>query len=158
MRMPLVKLHRAFPELDRFSDAQCRDMIYRVVARNPVVTFLVSMGAVLVCLIVFGAIMLVGSLLARRFLAPVRQDEAIAVILLVAAVAGLIASFLIRDLFVRRSISTWILSAQCEGCRYSLIGLAAMQHQIRCPECGCDNDLRARGVDPETLVPRSGIA
>lgn len=155
MRLPLVKLHRAFPELDRFSDAQCRDMIHRVVARNHFITFAVSMIAVLCCIGVFAAIMWPGVSLARRFLAPMQQDPVLGVIMLVAAIAGLIASFLIRDLFVRRSITSWILSARCEGCRYSLIGLVAMNSVIRCPECGCDNDLKARGVDPETLVPRS---
>lgn len=155
MRLPLTKLHRAFPELDAFSDAQCRDMINRVVARNHVLTVAVSVGAFACCVGTFAAIMWISAFLADRYLAPVRRDDVIALALVIAAIAGLIVSFLVRDLFIRRSINSWILSARCEGCRYSLIGLTATQSIIRCPECGCANDLRMRGVDPETLVPRS---
>lgn len=154
MRLPLVKLHRAFPELDRFTDRECGGMIHRVVWNRPVLMILASVAALAAWFVVVAPMSLATVLLSRtqHF---VRYDiELVAVGLLVNIGLGTLAALLVRDAFIRMMVREWVSSTRCLRCRYSLLGLHANGDEVQCPECGCSNNIAARGLDPSTLSPK----
>jgi len=153
MRIPWRKLHRAFPELDAFSDAECQDMVKRVMRRSLLKTLLASAVAIILCMFVV-FVCLVAAVMVRQALSVDWELEVIGAGLAVGCGLGVMSGLLVRDVFVRSTIQKWILSARCTSCTYTLIGLQAQQGRITCPECGLSNDLVARGLDPTTLVPR----
>jgi predicted RNA-binding Zn-ribbon protein involved in translation (DUF1610 family) len=153
MRIPWRKLHRAFPELDAFSDAECQDMIKRVMQRSLWGTLLASGAAIGLCMFVV-FVCLVAAVIARRAVSVAWELEVIGTGLAVGCGLGVMSGLLVRDVFVRSTMQKWILTARCTSCAYTLIGLHAERGRITCPECGLSNDLVARGLDPTTLVPR----
>ncbi len=155
MRLPLLKLHRAFPELDRFSDAQCRGMIHRVVMQRPGMMIVASVLALAAWMLVTGAICGAAVMFSRIPLARRHDLEVVALGLLLGIGCGTVVALLVRDVFVRAMVREWVNSSRCVKCRYSLLGLQTRGSQVQCPECGMSNDLEARGIDPQTLVPRS---
>lgn len=153
MRLPWRKLYRAFAELDGFSDAECQDMIRRVMNRSLWRTLVVSGIALCACMAVVGVCLLATVILSRG-VSRAWELEFIGVGLAIGCGGGVIAALFVRDLYLRTTIQKWILSSRCDQCTYSLLGLHAQDGRITCPECGHSNDVVARGLDPTTLVPR----
>ncbi len=160
IRLPIKHLHRAFPELDSYSDEQC----LRFVRASRGSTRRERLTRALIHLFIIGLINVVCFLAGAGFLFWITECffsgspliatgprmpwwEAIAVMLVLTAVVavGPILGYLARDFFVIDRIR-WILRSRglCETCRYSLVGLAVSgDNRVTCPECAT-----AAEVDP----------
>lgn len=145
MRLMTWKLHRAFPELDRFSDEQCLRFIRatgRSWRRVP------HLLAVFVTYMVTGLLMgaLVGLTLRAMSVDLSRFDPPVFVAVplgLVGAVLCAIPAFMVRDRLlrgrVRRVLDTRSL---CVRCRYSLLGMPVDEDCIViCPECATPTEV-----------------
>lgn len=134
MRLIARNVYRAFPELDTFSDAECK-----IFVRNA--TIVVWRRAMRMAVIV--ATILTIATLEARFLAPLSTaPESVlptaARLLLLLITIG-IGSLVIRDILLRLAVRR-ILNcvARCPQCRYSMVGLpVTADHRVTCPECAC---------------------
>lgn len=160
MRLPLAKIYRAFPELDRFSDEECRGFVaqaskagldWTTAARAAGGVFTIS-----AFLIAIPLSMTIGALTGAAIWG-VRGPRPfwMGLSLLVGITVPLVGNLMLRDFVLRRRIRRRLLSAECAACRYSLLGLAWRDGLVKCPECGTSNDLRGRGLKPEDLIAGS---
>jgi hypothetical protein len=151
MRLPGSKIWRAFPELDRFNDAQCAAFVRasrRVGLFWTVFGWAMNfVGAAAGLGIGIGIIWLVTKL-AGDWLHVQQDSLAIAtaiVAIVLAAGSSLLSGLMVRDWQLRRRIA-WAINdrGRCIECRYSLLGLPVDQNlKVICPECGF-----ATEVDP----------
>lgn len=149
MRVPLTAIHRAFPELDRFTDEQC-DRFIKAACRTR--RRAVHIGLIgLTWLVLFaGGLFIAGyvwtsaddwaSVVARR-----RTDTIAGVVFFLTIAVPPLVALLLRDRLligrVRRVLRT---RGICPGCRYQLAGLPVSEgNVVTCPECGY-----AAEVDP----------
>jgi hypothetical protein len=149
MRIPLTAIHRAFPELDRFTDEQCVRFI-RAACRSRRRS--VRLGLIgLTWLVLFAAGLLVAGYvwLSREDWTPVgarrRTDAVVGVAFILAVAVPPLVALLVRDRLligrIRRVLRT---RGVCLGCRYRLAGLPVSERNVVvCPECG-----REAEVDP----------
>lgn len=146
MRIPLSKVYRAFPELDRFSDEQCRGWQRLANQYWPWKRFVVLCAAALAFPLAWVAMMILIGLLSVALRAWIRSSSSetiqYAVLITGTAVPILLAavvSFSIRDWWTRRCLRRFIDDRVC-GCGYSLLGLPEELQQsvttVHCPECG----------------------
>jgi hypothetical protein len=165
MRLPIRQVYRAFPELDRFSDAQCEAFITR--ARKGIAYASVARwtsGAVFLALVACCITQLPLMAVVDRIVFAIshRRDAflevaavSVAMWVGIPALAGLIA----RDIIFRRRLREiiWrnIERIRCPHCRYSLLGQhVGFGEQIRCPECGGTTTLAALGLaSADELMP-----
>lgn len=144
MRVPLSKVYRAFPELDRFSDEQCQGWQRLANDYWPWKRLAVSIAIVAVFVVVYFATTAAFGLVAAAT-AFTRQrggdtDTIILVLVLVGPVLiAVLASLGIRDWWTRRCLRRFIDDRLC-GCGYSLLGLPEEPQTqgvaVHCPECG----------------------
>ena len=160
MRLPRTRSYRAFPELDAFSDAECRRFTRAAMRHHPVSTTLVH-------LLLAPAIVSIGVLLALVFWAtsgatglggkPAHDLGAAGLVMgatvVVVGSIGLIWLAL-RDRWLRRILDDQLGGARCRACGYSLLGLPVMGNHIVCPECGRGFDLRETGLSQEDVLAR----
>jgi hypothetical protein len=153
MRLPLMKVYRAFRELDQFSDAECRRYIGRIQRRRTIgcLPFLVGFAV--------GPFWLMFLIVLTSTL---RRPPNIVVALVVAtsliwgpAIIGLLA----RDWVLIRAIRKQIDNARCPKCDYSLLGLTVRNDDtgrawVQCPECGAKHFLLNLNLSPEDLFPQ----
>lgn len=157
MRIVTKRLYRAFPQLDRFSDAQC-GLLMRRVHLDEAARFVVRAAPVAASV---AALLLVLMYLAgTRILAPAEKlfrDADILLGLLVSLCLPALAGLLVRDVLLRRflinAIRLRIERVRCLSCRYILIGQRADGDAVSCPECGATNLLRALGITEADLIP-----
>ena len=157
MRIPLTKVYRAFPELDRFSEAQC-DLLMCRVRLDPGTRDLPWAGPAVVFL---GSLLIVALLLARTSLLAgtewLFRDADVLIALL--SVLGIppFSALLIRDCLLRllllRAVRVRIDRVRCRHCKYILIGQRPLGDLVTCPECGRTNRLRELGVTADDLIP-----
>ena len=151
MRLMTVKVYRAFPELDRYSDEQCRRFI--AAARRGVRSWWHgALYAIVLCLGLFIAAFIAALAFNQAGDYQDRQKTDIwwaNVLAFLVAAPGLaivpMGVLLMRDILLRRRVR-WVLTTQsaCPRCRYGLIGLAlSPDNTITCPECG-----HVAAVDP----------
>jgi hypothetical protein len=147
------EIWRAFPELDRYSDDQCRRFVNSArgtwLRRCTMVT-LCAVAALLVCTLCIAMGILVVSRL--RSDGSVRWPDAIGLTTTVplicfgiALVLPFFVYLLTRDVLLRRRIRNIIrVRGVCGACGYSLLGLAVSpSNRVVCPECAVDTE-----VDP----------
>ncbi len=146
MRLPLSKVYRAFPELDRFSDEQCRAWQQlandywpwkRIGALLLAVAMFPVMWAGLMTLVT-----LLGNWSGFRPLNDLPAPFGLMVVLLFVALpifAAALVSLSIRDWWTRRCLRRFIDDRIC-SCGYSLLGLPHEPFEdrarVHCPECG----------------------
>jgi hypothetical protein len=144
MRLPLSKVHRAFPELDRFSDEQCgrfvraagrrgwRPWVHRAVLGA--ITFPLTVGSV------YGAI--AASSWAEKWLrlGEIAFWVTVSLSLAVACLIPTVLVMLLRDRMLLGRVRHIVRArAVCPGCRYSLLGIVVRGDGIVvCPECGME--------------------
>lgn len=135
MRLPLSKVYRAFPELDRFDDAACRAFVSDVSRQHWWSALRTAIfSTVIAVLLALGGLTLIGTEMARRDSALTQWAE----------LAGLVAVFVgpivfgmaMRDWWLRRRLQERIDASRCFACNYSLIGMPAGDAGVCCPECG----------------------
>ncbi len=137
-----MKVYRAFPEFDRFTDEQCR----RILAADRPFDRTRVTRELKVCGLAFGAAALpaIGIHRLVEWLQPAltRSPNLAVVVDGVALTApcllllGLTLGF--RDWLVRRDLRRLINTrGSCAACRYVLLGLPASEEStVACPECG----------------------
>jgi len=141
MRLISRKIWRAFPELDQFDDAECREYLKRSkpVANSALGSLLVicaTLFALVLWVLVIVLVMPVisGMGLSRGIFVAIQFVLLTALIWLTA-----LSGFLMRDYWVRRFIRRRIAMSICMKCGYSLIGLPMQSDAVICPECGQSN-------------------
>jgi hypothetical protein len=150
MRIPGSRIYRAFPELDRFSDAQCKRFL-KAARRDWWAARLARIAAVAaVFLVVAGigyavALKVVYTVAAGKASTVLTDAGATAIVLCAVTplVAALMAALLGRDVVVRRRLRTVINErGRCVGCGYSLLGAPVVDGlTVRCPECGAPTEV-----------------
>lgn len=153
MRVPLAKVYRAFPELDRFSDEQCET--YVLLATRERQLERAGLWA-LNGLILAAGIPLLAALTAAVVMPRQRRGEDIFDYGIVFTLAIAVPSFTalsLRDRWLRWAIERHLRGAHCPKCRYLLLGLPVRHGSVTCPECGDVIVLAAIGVAPEDLLP-----
>ncbi|MEZ6241836.1 MAG: hypothetical protein R3B57_02235 [Phycisphaerales bacterium] len=144
MRMPIAKVWRAFPELDRFDDDRCRVYVREAKTRHYGMGVLLAAGGVLVAIVFLVSTGIVASAIADTLPRTSEYDFAAAMISLALGVVWLsvltAGTLLMRDRWLRAAIRDRLNRMACLGCRYNLLGLTPQgepgrQHLV-CPECG----------------------
>lgn len=149
MRIPTHNVCRAFPELDSFSDEQCQRFLDAILQRHWLSRL--GLNVMTVVLFVVGGFGLMRAVVAvlQSFNRPSDPNAGITLVLLAVIVGtfvGGMSGLLIRDRWLRRRLAARILELVCAGCGYSLLGLAATDGKIICPECGNPCELSSRGI------------
>lgn len=173
MRIPYSKVYRAFPELDAFSDGECRTFVQLAQRERAVGLLSTAMGAVVVAVCVgamAGYVAWTGLslVLGEADLRPLNDVRFGAYVSLTGFAAIFFASLsglVIRDLWIRWAIARRLGVARCSRCNYSLLGLSVIEDRVKCPECGTVVCLSDRGLKPvdilagaRELVLRDGVA
>lgn len=162
MRIPVSKIYRAFPELDKFSDEVCEQYVLR--ARNRrmgsgcVTAVLAVAAAVVSCIAMSGCLGFVVAPLAQSLGLRIGDPYQNAVIVLAAIavpVCAIMVGFVIRDAWLRWAIRGCIDAARCGKCDYSLLGLPAERGIVTCPECGTPFDLTHAGLTAEDVLAKT---
>ena len=157
VRIPLNKIYRAFGELDRFDDDQCRLLMRRghlELAGTLLIWVVVGVVFVL-CVVLVATLVAVADLpqWAEQFF----RDGDILLWLLCLLVIPTAAGLLTRDRLLRRllvrAIRLRIDRVRCRRCKYILIGQRPSGDLVACPECGGTNLLSDLGVTEADLIP-----
>jgi hypothetical protein len=157
MRIPLKKLHRAFSELDRFSEAQCDLLMRRVhLDRRARLLVWVSPAVAFVLSVVIIVVLLATTDVLARTEQLFRDADLLLSLLCVLGISAAVG-LLIRDHLLRRflvkAIRLRIDRVRCRNCRYILIGQRPIGDGVNCPECGRMNRLRELGLSVDDLIP-----
>ncbi|GMV25305.1 MAG: hypothetical protein AMXMBFR58_13360 [Phycisphaerae bacterium] len=166
MRLPVASLHRAFPELDPFSDAECAAFIRAAQRGRPGFVALGALVATIAfiaapsCLLTLFLAVVKPLFVIMRWQAPGGMWFPVMAILLVVG-SGAVSALLVRDSFLRALIRRQVGSARCTECGYQLLGLPIEKTSdddgtVRCPECGARTLLSSRGLSPAQLAPLCG--
>jgi phage FluMu protein Com len=146
MRLPLSRIHRAFPELDSYDDATCKVFVRRALGdltRQVVDALILVMFYSLMLVLTIVVLSRFGRLLFGPRARPGFSDDALPVIVCISSVIGVpvVATLLLRDWRLRRRIKKILRDGSgCMRCGYALLGLEVSRHNtIRCPECGLVN-------------------
>ncbi len=139
MRLVTIKLHRAFPELDRFDDQSAAAFVHAASRMSAASTAITAIACLLTLVLV-----VVGSFVLMVFLTGALgiRNPMMAVVILAYVVfpvlTGGVSAFIVRDLFLRSRISSLLKDqGRCRACRYELLGLPRDEAgMVRCPECG----------------------
>jgi hypothetical protein len=151
MRLLTTKaLYRAFPELDHFSDEQCRTFVNA--AKRGIIPRLLRLalqllaGAVALAMVGWVAVTIAIALVPTGYAQTEQLFLAVgALVMLVAFGSAAIVYLITRDLLLRRRIR-WVMNARgsCYECSYGLTGLNIVKtpapdgttDAVICPECG----------------------
>ncbi len=161
MRLPFAKIYRAFPELDRFSDDECKAFVHRATFGNVgsqlAVAPIAFVAALLTSWLAWQAITRFWDLLivSLQIVSEVVEFTRLATTVLGTVGLGAIAVLAIRDLWLRRVVKGYIGSNKCPKCSYLLLGLTASNGILSCPECGTNIDMELVGLKQSDLTPGS---
>ncbi|MFM8874265.1 MAG: hypothetical protein ACKOJI_13160, partial [Phycisphaerales bacterium] len=139
MRLIASPVYRAFPELDSFSDAQCREFTVRARGswrRRTTFGAARALAAIAaVPITVWIVAVTVGSAIGLR---GASNSWVLAVVLLAGLLAGGATWLLSGDLSLRLAIRRVMrIGGTCQGCGYVLVGLpVSASLDVTCPECG----------------------
>ncbi len=142
MRLIRTKIYRAFPELDRFDDEQCRRFVVaansswrRRLGRWAVVGVTT---AVMVVAGIAGAVVLAAWMDERMMMNGTIGYFGWAVLLVIGSGLGLLGGLVLRDRILRLRVRQLIRRCgSCPKCHYSLLGIrVGAENVIVCPECG----------------------
>ncbi|HAI12954.1 MAG TPA: hypothetical protein DCM28_14700 [Phycisphaerales bacterium] len=165
MRIITRKLHRAFAELDHYSDEQCKQYLANLRQNKMRFSLRLILLPVLLTLLYFFAVPFgLGNLikyLQNHQLIDMGRDAHFYPIFLAGAVFWWIGSGIVflmsRDLFLGKELSKIVNSqlqiTRCLGCSYSLIGQTPDGDRLVCPECGHRTTLQELGITLDDLIP-----
>jgi len=163
LRLPISKIYRAFPELDRFSDERCEEYVRQARRELGYMIWFVSIvSAGVMAVVVVSALVLIVNLF-RVFVSGVDPallfPMAVGCLIGIPLLSGLLARDLVLGRFLRRYVRSKIERSRCPACKYSLLGQRMSKGVIRCPECGGTTTLQALGLQsPDDLMPPSSPA
>ncbi len=140
MRLPLSKVWRAFPELDRFSDEQCQRFVRASRRGAGRAVRVVAVLATLFVSWLASAVFLGWLFLNPATIGRWERDHPFVLLGVLPAVILLATTpaILLRDRLLRRHVMRIItLRGRCLMCKYSLLGLPVGANLlVVCPECG----------------------
>lgn len=165
MRLPMRRVYRAFPELDRFDDLACQGFIEMVGRKHAASMGMGALAAIAaaVPVSVMGIVVVatLGSMISngvnKDWLDPMTSVESwtgfgLCVLLVGAVTAGPVVGLIVRDAWLRSLINHHLRDTRCSSCKYSLLGLPVIDGVIVCPECGLGCSLAARGMTEEEFI------
>ena len=171
MRVPLSNIWRAFPELDRFTDEQCRRFVRAACTRGwQRHAHRVTLCGLLVILVV-ASFAMISFLYAwlddhYHFRTTLLSLIFVSLILFSGFFIPSVLVMLIRDRLLLRRVR-YVLRARgtCPACQYSLLGIVVSEDNVViCPECGleveADPSLRELTTDEQgrtRFMPTEGI-
>ena len=153
MRLPRSKIYRAFPELDEYSDDQCRAYV-----KSASRTGRRSWGLFCVLAVIgwFGgfSVLFVGASSTAAWVKSRQHTgflEFLSVVGALTAAVGVptISVVMARDRWLRQAIARHLNTSLCPECRYQLLGLIPTGGAVRCPECGLEHSLAALGFSEQ---------
>lgn len=150
MRLPLSKIYRAFPELDRFDNTTCEVFVQRAREAKKVSGCMFA-AMVLPMYFLLAFVMLV---MVDWIASSVNVPLPIAVVAVGFSLIPLVPALtllVIRDVWLRWALRSQVGSTNC-FCGYSLLGLTLVDEGVQCPECGEVLRLADRGLVPEDLL------
>ena len=158
MRIPYMRFHRAFPELDRLTAAQCRELILCVRrALHWRLGLAVAAGALSGTVACILAMILIGR---NTWLFGMPHNSTPSAVLVGSILAIFVApltGLLARDLVLRSGIRRWIDESRCRECSYPLLGLPVVEGRSRCPECGTNvSAAECLGIELRETNTRAG--
>ena len=165
MRMPFIKVYRAFDALDGLPDADCESLVRNVWSRRPwllngprALTWALAVAWPLAWVLAASVWPI------ERWVPLPASDAARGILLLVTTVAvARLSGIAMRDVLLWEALRREVRGAACPKCKSSLTGLP-LQHRaigppvpgdafVRCPECGKKWVLLDIGLTPRDLVP-----
>lgn len=153
MRVPLAKIFRAFPELDRFTDEECRRLLLQARHHARVTPRAGCIGVACLVILVGGV---GGSILSAwaisRFL-HTEDDMVGSVIFCGSMVLGVYAGIRFRDRHTRAILRRQVERTTCPTCGGSLLGGRRSADHVRCGSCGGVHAFTGLGIDPTDLGP-----
>lgn len=165
MRLPLLKVYRAFPAFDSLSDEECERYVRRVRANASNATVLAAPIAALGLTVAWlaGWPLAVACYPVGNYV-PMPTSLEARIMLLVATTplfAG-IGALVVRDIVMYAMLRRELARSDCRKCGQSLLGVPVSRIGvdpdpakafIRCPECGRRYCLLDIGLTPHELVP-----
>jgi len=151
MRIPMSRVYRAFPELDRFTDDECERYVSFVSQRAGCRNSFISVVAA-VCVTIVAPILGAMVFSAVRLAIPPRLRDLVPIVVIAMFACGPLVGLLTRDRLLRNGIRDRLKHARCPACEYSLVGLTIMQGHVKCPECGLDIELTRHDITQADLV------
>lgn len=163
MRIPFTKVYRAFSDLDRFGDAECRRYVRRALAKAD--WRLTTLPRVVGFSLFVGVPLTLWALDRATWMGvSIPQDPDIRILLaaIPGATLGLFGWIVSRDWALRSCLREELEAARCRKCRYSLLGVRVDylgfgqepgRAVARCPECGTVWNLLDIGLSPWDLTP-----
>lgn len=161
---------RAFPELDTYSDDECRTFV-RAVRRERILTAIRALllaaapttavvGGVIIASLVYEWLETYS--LSESVLGASLQLTAVGLSIAAAGSVSALTCLALRDWLLRRRLRAVLgVGGHCRGCGYSFIGLVIPESlRIRCPECGAESrvdgslTLLSRGPDGSAVGAR----
>ncbi|MBX3356258.1 MAG: hypothetical protein KF724_11250 [Phycisphaeraceae bacterium] len=142
MRLPIRRIWRAFPELDPYDDARCREFVKA--ARRSMLRIAAEFILIgVVWAVTLGLVIAALALMSRSALRPSATSDVVAALLtalvIVVVIGGpSLAALYVRDrLLRRRLVQVLRYRGCCFKCGYSLVGMTVPESlSIICPECG----------------------
>ena len=165
MRILTRKIHRAYPELDKFDDKVCTRYIKRAKRLQNAwkgwvfILLSVPVGLVLWSVFSFMTAIFMSGLESQYYLALFDPPN---MILIVTFYTGfiwfpLLTCLFTRDRWLHRCVRKQLTGVQCPTCGYSLIGLSLLKDTpaptVHCPECGHHTALKTLGLTPADIDP-----
>lgn len=157
MRLPVSKVYRGFPELDRFTDEECGSLVGAAVKRHR----RTAVGIMAAVLVIGAAMVDLAAIFFFNRIIPEMSDASVWALVLfftIVATMGVALGFVTlwgRDVALRATIRRQIEDARCPECRYPLLGLAVADGRVICPECGEATSLGAMGLTEADVIGRS---
>jgi DNA-directed RNA polymerase subunit RPC12/RpoP len=158
VRLPVRKIHRAFPELDIFSDEECERYLLQVRSQQRVLGISFAATGAMFVLWLFLLIPIGLGLLSLARVGDGSQYAGTLVLFLLGGIVVCMTFLLMRDYTLIRGVRNRVRNARCTNCRHSLLGLPplpAEEDSVRCPECGSVIVLHEIGLKPDDLRPRA---
>lgn len=142
MRILTRKLWRAFPELDRYSDEQCRRFVRAAsgsVLRRLARTGVAFVASAIPCTVVIAGLTIRSVVRRNAGLAAGSWSDLgwLTAALFLSILAAPALAYVVRDILLRRRVRTILRDrSTCVSCRYVLIGVPVPQgNTVICPEC-----------------------
>jgi hypothetical protein len=163
LRLPLNKVYRAFPELDRFADHECERFVERAKRDYPGSRVRASLLALVIIVPIIVALVFVERLLWRALAPSITsrlaredaQDLLAFLSVLVYAVLFCVGILIARDRWLIKTITLRVHQTSCPSCGYSLLGLVVDKGVIVCPECAAPFFLADHGMTEADLMAPS---
>jgi hypothetical protein len=165
MRIITRKLHRAFTQLDAYSDEQCRQYLSNIRQKKLRFSLRLILIPLIVTLIYFMLIPMAFAFcieqLANSRTIDMGRDVVFYPIVLTflgawwlgSGVVALISRDVLLGGELRQLLSNQLQITRCRHCSYSLIGQNPDDGNLVCPECGTPTTLDALGITEDDLIP-----